>query len=297
MVIAGVPKAGTTSLFQHLASHPDICGSRVKEIQYFRPLLDGGLPGPVGDYRRHFDHCAGERYRLEATPEYFYGREIVVTAMQELLGDVKVILVLREPTTRLVSFYLFKKAHFGLPGDLGIEDYVTACDKINDQDRLARCNSPFMGIEGGCYDRYIAPWLAGFGDRLNILFFDDLIANPQQVLAGLANWLDIDPGDFPEDTFGRQNTAADFRWAPLQRIALAAADRAERTDLNRTRLYRHLRSAYFKINGRRATESPDPELAERLRKRFLPHNRLLGNQLIRHNYSDLPDWLTEGQSG
>ena len=41
LVIAGVPKAGTTSLFNYLAQHPDICPSDVKETRYFEPLRYG----------------------------------------------------------------------------------------------------------------------------------------------------------------------------------------------------------------------------------------------------------------
>ncbi len=35
LIIAGVPKAGTTSLFRALASHPDISGASEKETQFF----------------------------------------------------------------------------------------------------------------------------------------------------------------------------------------------------------------------------------------------------------------------
>ena len=187
LIIVGVPKAGTTSLFQGLASHGEVCGSDVKEPQYFRPLLEGAEPGPVDDYRRHFRHCSGDRYRLEASPEYFYGGERVVRAMRGLLPGLKVIVVLREPTSRLVSFYRFKKAHFALPSELDIESYIAACDRVPEAERLVRRNSPFMGIEGGFYDCYVDPWLRAFGDDLKILFFDDLVANPRHVFEQLAD--------------------------------------------------------------------------------------------------------------
>ena len=35
LLIAGVNKAGTTSVFQYLSSHPDVCGSAVKETKFF----------------------------------------------------------------------------------------------------------------------------------------------------------------------------------------------------------------------------------------------------------------------
>jgi hypothetical protein len=41
LIIGGAPKCGTSSLFQWLADHPEVCGSRVKEIFY---LMDRDHP-------------------------------------------------------------------------------------------------------------------------------------------------------------------------------------------------------------------------------------------------------------
>ncbi len=35
LVVAGVPKAGTTSLYAYLAQHPDVFAPKTKEIYYF----------------------------------------------------------------------------------------------------------------------------------------------------------------------------------------------------------------------------------------------------------------------
>ena len=97
LVIAGVGKAGTTSLFWYLSQHPDICASHEKEIRYFAALTEGGseLP-PLESYAAHFRHCRGERYALEASPQYFHGGARVVAAVRELdredRGDVLVFL-------------------------------------------------------------------------------------------------------------------------------------------------------------------------------------------------------------
>ncbi len=58
LIIAGVGKAGTTSLFWYLSQHPGICASDVKEIQYFTPLSEGdGVLPPLSEYARHFAAC------------------------------------------------------------------------------------------------------------------------------------------------------------------------------------------------------------------------------------------------
>src|SRR4051794_6897093 len=73
LVVIGVNKAGTTSLFDYLGRHPDIGLSDVKELRYFSPLRYGESLEPLASYAEHFDHCLQERYAVEATPSYFYG--------------------------------------------------------------------------------------------------------------------------------------------------------------------------------------------------------------------------------
>jgi hypothetical protein len=37
LIIGGVHKAGTTSVFTYLSMHPDVCGSSTKEIGFLCP--------------------------------------------------------------------------------------------------------------------------------------------------------------------------------------------------------------------------------------------------------------------
>src|SRR4051794_41003093 len=61
LIIAGVSKGGTTSLFRYLAQHPDICPSPIKELRYFEPLRYGEPLTPIESCARHFEHCTGQR--------------------------------------------------------------------------------------------------------------------------------------------------------------------------------------------------------------------------------------------
>jgi hypothetical protein len=291
LIIAGVPKAGTTSLFLALASHPDVCGSRVKETQYFRPLLDGGEPGPIQDYERFFAGCTSERYRLEATPEYFYGGRNLIDRIKSDLGDVRVILVLREPRSRTISFYRFKKAHMHLPSGMSFDEYLAACEAIPSDQRLARNLSAYMGLEGSHYDTYLPDWLDGLGDSLRVLYFDDLIADTDAVLARIAAWLDIDPAGFPARSLGSDNVTTYFRWAPLHRIALGIAARAEGLSQSHPRFYNRMRAAYYRLNGAPSDERPTAETLAFLDRHFEPHNRRLAEQLRDYGMPALPDWL------
>src|SRR3712207_9448996 len=61
LIIAGVGKGGTTSLFRYLGQHPQVCASRVKELRYFQSLRYGEPMAPLDQYTRHFAHWNGQR--------------------------------------------------------------------------------------------------------------------------------------------------------------------------------------------------------------------------------------------
>ena len=77
LIIGGTSKAGTTSVFNYLASHPQICASEEKETRFFLDL-DYPLPSELRSeregalaYLRFFVEAqrqSGEAWKLEATP-------------------------------------------------------------------------------------------------------------------------------------------------------------------------------------------------------------------------------------
>ena len=85
VVIAGVNKAGTTSLFVSLAEHPDVAPSAIKETRYFLPARYGDPLPPRQQWEQYFTSDAP--VRLEATPSYFYGGAAVATAMTSVLTE------------------------------------------------------------------------------------------------------------------------------------------------------------------------------------------------------------------
>ena len=135
LIIAGVNKAGSTSVFHYLESHPEVCGSIDKETCYFLPLLYDGNPGPVEEYQKQFSRCKNQEYRMEATPAYVYGGERIASAIKQVTGNVKIILILREPVDRMISFYHRKKATLQLPSSMSFRKgshcgFRFCCDSV-----------------------------------------------------------------------------------------------------------------------------------------------------------------------
>ena len=177
-VIAGVNKSGTTGLYVALASHRQVAPSAVKETKFFLPLRYGQATPPISEYAGYFEGAGDEPVRLEATPAYFYGGEPLAEGMREALGDPKIIVVLREPVSRFVSFFEYQKVRLRIPETMTIEEYLAIADRLDRADFADPENEKYFAFYGGCYADDLPAWTATYGERLRVVFLDDMVADP-----------------------------------------------------------------------------------------------------------------------
>ena len=128
-MISGVVKGGTTSLFTYLSWNPDICSSSIKETRYFQPLRYGKELPPIDEYTRYFCHFRGQKYIMEASPQYFLGGRELAQAIYEKLGLIKIIIVFRDPIDRLFSFYKHFKKGMKIPKSMSFDEYISLSEK------------------------------------------------------------------------------------------------------------------------------------------------------------------------
>jgi hypothetical protein len=280
VIIAGVNKAGTTSLFVSLSTHPDVAPSSIKETRYFLPPRSGEPLAPASVWEGYFAQAGGRPVHLEATPSYFYGAAAVASAMRDRLVNPHVLVVLREPVSRAVSFFTYQKVRLRFPADYPIEDYLAAADRLGLDDFRDPDNERYMAYRGGCYADFLPAWLDVFGtERLHVLDFQQLVSAPADTLRATAVDLGLDPGRFPADALSSENRTTGFKSRTLQRVALTGNDRLERLLRRHPEAKRALRSWYYRLNGRTAEESiPDPVRAE-LAARYVEPNARLTRQL------------------
>jgi hypothetical protein len=293
-IIAGVNKAGTTSLFVSLQAHPEVATSSVKETRYFLPARYGQALEPPSVYESYFAAAGDRPVRLEATPSYFYGGRTLVTRIVEVLGsDVRAIVVLREPVSRLVSFFTFQKTRLRIPEEMTLPEYLAVADRLTDVDFADPANERYFGFRGGCYADHLPAWLDAFGSRLRVLFFEDLVARPETVLQEVAAWLDIDPDAFPAPDLSSENRTTGFRFRGFQRAALFANDRLERLLRRHPALKQRLRAAYYRVNGRAAREAVPESVRAELEERYREPNERLAMQLQNAGITEVPGWVPE----
>jgi len=201
-VIAGAPKCGTTSIFDYLTRHPEICGSTVKETRYLidrgyslfnkkRNYYKDGLKG----YEYYFNHCESEQYRLEVTPDYIY-QQLPIKIFQELPETPKIIFILRRPSDRIFSLYQFAVNNMAvLDASITFSDYVQLLR--NDRSYFHGRHVLQNAIEHSKYINYLKKWQAVFKENVYVFLFEDLRKDPCKFMKTIANDLDI-TGDFFE---------------------------------------------------------------------------------------------------
>ncbi|MBV9484822.1 MAG: sulfotransferase domain-containing protein [Frankiaceae bacterium] len=291
-VVVGVSRAGTTTLFNALATHPQVCASSTKETRYFQAIRYGEPLAPLSEYQSYFKRCSGQPVTMECTPDYFYGGAPTAEAIKEVC-DPRVAIVLREPISRLISFYRFMQVRLQLPADMTLQEYVERCQAVPDSEINDRANNVYTGLVGGQYARHLPAWLETFPGRCDIYFFDDLTTNPYGVLAQVSRRLGIDPRGATVNA-DAENTSGSYRSPTAQRIAASAAKRSRALFRRYPSLYARSRRLYEAVNQRESEVRPIPEASRRMVSAlYKPWNELLAQQLGDADVKNPPRWVVQ----
>ena len=293
-IIAGVNKAGTTSLFVTLAEHPDIAPASVKETKYFLPARWGQALDPRAVYETYWDHADSAPLRLEATPSYFSGGTALVSKVREVCGAPKIVVVLREPVSRLLSYFAFQQARLRIPETMTLDEYLARADALSDDDFHDPDHEVYFGARGGVYADYLPDWTTEFGSDLLVLFFDDLVRRPAETVTRATTFLGVDPTRLAATGLSSENRTTGFRSTTFQRVALDVNDRFEPFLRRHHGLKRRLRSAYFRLNGRPLPIAVSDAERTALTARYVESNARLVEQLTAIGVADLPTWLRMG---
>lgn len=183
-VIIGAMKAGTTSLFRYMGSHPEISTSAVKELDYFNRNWERGLSW----YESNFP-AAGETKAVgEASPNYTKAHLWPATArrMVSVIPDARLIYVVRDPIDRIRSMYHHQVAD-------GAEDRPIEL-ALRDESDPRTCDY----IETSRYAFQLEQYIERF-DRRQILVItsEDLHAHRLRTVGSVFRFLQVAEGWIP----------------------------------------------------------------------------------------------------
>jgi hypothetical protein len=204
-IIIGAMKAGTTSLFRFLTSHPEISGSATKELHYFS--LHGARFGRTG-YDLSFVGLSGPLLG-EASPSYSEYPRFGDTArrIRVALPDVKLIYCVRDPIDRMTSHF----THEVLEG----RQVASATDGAWTNEYLA---PSLYGYQLERYLRYFDP------SSLAIVDTEFLRTDRAAALERLYRFLGVSPrwtggSDLADEYVSDERAPVSPTFAPLKRSA------------------------------------------------------------------------------
>lgn len=264
-LIIGTQKAATTWLARRLEEHPKIWVAP-REIHYFN-LPEHHELGPAW-YATHFDAAGDAPLVGEKTPAYFWSAPDegddpngFAARMHALLPDAKLIVVLRDPVTRLIS---------------ALSHHVRRrrVSPLVDPDELLFGASADFGrgwrlIDMGHYAQHLRTYRRYFAaDQIKVVFYEDeLRARPEETVRDCCRYLGADPGAVTFSVRQRENSSVSSKlglcvsyYVPILDRPMGAVERYlslsryEPSPATKAKLYEHYRplnEELFEMLGKR----------------------------------------------
>lgn len=192
VIIAGSTKCGTTSLFEYLSNHPQICASAVKETRFFLdnsyPLIKPKLRSEeVKNYEEFFSNCSPQQWKLEATPDYLYSLG-TAEKIKNKLPDCRIIFILRNPEERVVSWFKYGKQRGLISQDCELDEYVELLMKADP----IKAPQHLRALEQGRYAHYLKQYFYLFSkENILIIFYSELQNSPATLMNKVCSFLHI----------------------------------------------------------------------------------------------------------
>lgn len=210
-VVIGARKSGTTWLDGLLRQHPLVhLPATTKELFFFDRYWDRGL----GWYSDQFGTPAAGSIVGEVTPTYLHDPQ-APDRLHRTLPDVRLAVVLRDPVDRAWSDFLHARRKGDVTGSL--TEAIRVMPSI---------------IEESRYAAPLREWTERVGDRLLILYFEDLVADAPGTMHRLLTH--VGATSFENWSLdARTNEARAPRNVAISRLAHQASRAAHRAGLHR----------------------------------------------------------------
>jgi len=209
-LIVGTAKAGTSAVAKYLDAHSEVFIPEIKEPRYFLyDVFDGvNKKDPIYDYLMKSSVLDWDKYtslykntdssvkRLgDASVQYLYHHETVIPKIKNKLGDIPIIIILRDPTERAFSNFQFQNRN----QFLSFEDALD----IEDERMENKYNSFWYNKDMGLYCRQVKAYQDAF-ENVHVCLYDDLIKDMSAEMIKIYKFLNID-SSFKTDYKKRYN--------------------------------------------------------------------------------------------
>jgi Sulfotransferase domain len=273
--IVGAPKAGTTSLYEFLRSHPDVFMPDLKEPHFFgsdhRRLHHAPRTWP--EYLALFAPARGEPRIGEASSTYLHSTQ-AAREIHDFDPAARIIIMLRDPVD--VAYALHGENVVG--GFENVTDFEVAL-AFESERRSGRRLPDQPGIletllyrDVVAFASQVERYFDAFSrDQVHVLLYDDWIADPGPAFGDVLRFLDLEPLEHLRATVAnpsrrvRNPALRSFVLSPsssLQRVTRRVIPQSVRARMTRATL------RATTVKGSRPPMSP--ELRAKLRKQCEP---------------------------
>ena len=214
-LIIGTQKAGTTSLHQYLSTHPAIYARETpKELHFFNIYFERGLAW----YLSQFPTRLQKRGKLcfESTPDYLDSL-VAPARIQQKLGSLKLIAILREPADRAYSAWKMWHNYASMPHKQDHRSFAEAIESdptYSLESRLPGSDRIYHYVSKGRYAEQLEPYLGQFLiEDILVLDYGEMCHDLQTFLNKICKFLSIGMFDAEEvASLGQQKF-----WASMPR--------------------------------------------------------------------------------
>ena len=202
-LIVGAAKSGTTSLYAYLKQHPDIFMPEWKELSFFT----GDEFTPLHKVKKSryyytvFAKVKNESAIGEASTSYLYDKT-AAARIKEKLGNIKIIIALRDPVSMSYSLYNHQVRKEGETTDSFEEALAKEDDRFEDADFRKKCygwHANYYYYQRALYYNQVKRYLETFGkENVFIILFEELVGETLGVVQSVYRFLEVDDTFIPK---------------------------------------------------------------------------------------------------
>ena len=211
-IIIGAGRSGTTSLVAYLKQHPDINFSSIKEVTYFS--VEDHYKRGADFLHSFFSEKEGELNTTSDT--YLLMDKNAPKRIADYNPDIKITVILREPSARTHSNYNFSVNHGYIDTTLSLIDSQLLEERVLANGDIIQQNN-HCNFYGSLYYLHLTNWLKLFKrEQIFICTTNQLKNNTQQLMDSYFNFLGIDTVEIKE--LSAQNKAAGVKNKTLNKF-------------------------------------------------------------------------------
>lgn len=181
-IIIGVRKGGTRALLDMLSLHSSVRAAKT-EVHFFD--VDENYRRGYNWYKQHLPPAEAGHVVVEKSPSYFVSRA-VPKRVHRMNATVHLLLVVRDPVTRLISDYT-QILHNHLEKGLVFKSFSEAALHPN-----GSINTAYDAVSKSLYAAYLPRWLQFFPlNQIHVVNGDQLIRKPWRELQKVETFLGL----------------------------------------------------------------------------------------------------------